>query len=158
MFKRMLVPIDGSHSSATIVPYAAELAQRLGCRVDLLLVEPASGARLPHPDHHRPQPNQRNGEAGTLVIAATTPSLIREANERYVQRHVEEFEALGVEAAGSVTCGDAVEEILRAALELRSDAIAMATRKMGNFAKKDTGSIAEEVLWRTRLPVFMIAG
>jgi nucleotide-binding universal stress UspA family protein len=157
VFKRMLVPIDGSHSSAAVVPYAAELAKRLECRVDLLLVEPTSGARLPHPDHHRTQPGA-NGERGALTLGApSTPPEIRAANERYVRRHVEEFEALGVEAAGAVVCGDPVEEILRAALECRSDAIAMTTRKMANYARRETGSIAEEVVWRTKLPVIMVA-
>ncbi len=157
MFKRMLVPIDGSHASASVVPYAGVLAQRLGCRVDLLLVEPASGAKLPHPDHHRPQPKVRDSEAGALVVGSATPRHIRDANERYVARHVEEFEVLGLRAHGLVVCGNTVEEILRAALELRSDVIAMATRKLANFARKDTGSIAEEVLWRSKLPVLMIA-
>ena len=157
MFKRMLVPIDGSHSSASVVPYAAALAQRLGCRVDLLLVEPTSGPKLPHPEHHRPQPKVRDSEAGALVVGSSTPRHVREANERYVARHVEEFEALGVSADGQVVCGDAVDQILRAALDLRSDVIAMATRKLANFARRETGSIAEEVLWRSKLPVLMIA-
>lgn len=156
MFNRMLVPIDGSHSSATVVPYAAELAKRLGSRVDLVLVEPSSGARLPHPEHHRPGARGK-GEAGTLVVGSTTPQHIRAANERYVARHVEEFEALGVHASGQVVCGDPVDEILHAALELRSDVIAMATRKLSQFARRETGSIAEEVLWRSRLPVLLIA-
>ena len=135
MFKRMLVPVDGSHSSATVVPLAAELAQRLACRVDLLLVEPPSGAQLPHPDHHRAQPH-RSGEAGALMIGtSTTPADVRAANERYVQRHVEEFEALGVEASGSVVCGEAFDEILRSALSCRSEAIGMTTRKMSNYGR-----------------------
>jgi nucleotide-binding universal stress UspA family protein len=157
MFKRMLVPIDGSHASAAVVPYASALAQRLGCHVDLVLVEPPSNARLPHPDHHRPGPRVQRGETGALAIASTTSELVRKANERYVARHVEEFEALGVEATGQVVCGDTVGEILRAALELRSDVIAMATRKMSNYARKDTGSISEEVLWRSKLPVLLVA-
>jgi nucleotide-binding universal stress UspA family protein len=157
MFKRMLVPIDGSHSSAAVVPLASELARRLGCSVDLVLVEPVSGAKLPHPEHHRPQPRKVTGEAGSLVLGSTTPRHVREANERYVRRHVEEFEAAGVTASGQVVCGDAAEEILRAALELRSDVIAMTTRKLSNFARRDTGSIAEEVLWRSKLPVLLVA-
>lgn len=157
MFKRMLVPIDGSHSSATVVPYAAELAKRLECRVDLLLVEPTSGAQLPHPEHHRPTERKPTGETGSLVVGTSTPKHVREANERYVQRHVEEFEALNVEAAGAVVCGDPVDEILRAALDLRSDAIAMTTRKLSNYSRKETGSIAEEVLWRSKLPVLLVA-
>ena len=155
MFKRMLVPIDGSHGSATVVPYAADLAKRLECRVDLLLVEPPDGAKLPHPDHHRPA--KQNGATATLVEGTATLVEVRQANERYVQRHVEEFEALGVEAGGSVACGEPVDQILKAALELRSDVIAMATRKLSNFSKRETGSIAEEVLWRSKLPVLLVA-
>jgi nucleotide-binding universal stress UspA family protein len=156
MYERMLVPIDGSHSSASVVPPAAEMAKRLGCRVDLLLVEPGSGAQLPHPEHHRPIA-RRASESNALVAGTGTPQAVRAANERYVERHVEEFEALGVKAGGRVVCGDAVEEILRAALELRSDVIAMTTRKLSNFARADAGSIAEEVLWRSRLPVLLVA-
>jgi nucleotide-binding universal stress UspA family protein len=151
MFNRMLVPIDGSHSSATIVPYAAEMAKRIGCRVDLLLVEPPDGGRLPHPEHHR----AASGDGGTAVATAATE--VREANTRYVQRHVEEFEALGVEATGQVVSGDPVDQILEAALKHRSDVIAMASRKLSNYSKRDTGSVSEEVLWRSKLPVLIIA-
>lgn len=155
MFKRMLVPIDGSHGSASVVPYAADLAKRIGCSVDLLLVEPPEGAKLPHPDHHRP--GRTNGHVATLVPGTQTTTEVRAANERYVHRHVEEFEALGVEASGKVVCGEPAQEILKAALLLRSDVIAMATRKLSNFQQRDTGSIAEEVLWRSKLPVLLVA-
>lgn len=155
MFKRMLVPIDGSHSSATVVPYAAELAKRLGARVDLLLVELPEGAKLPHPDHHRPPPS--NGHATQVIDGTATLVHVRQANERYVQRHIEEFEALGVPATGKVVFGEPVEEILSACLELRSDVIAMASRKLSNYSIRDTGSIAEEILWRSKLPVLLIA-
>ena len=155
MFKRMLVPIDGSHGSASVVPYAADLAKRIGCSVDLLLVEPPDGAKLPHPDHHRP--GRTNGHVATLVPGTQTTTEVRSANERYVHRHVEEFEALGVEASGKVVCGEPAQEILKAALLLRSDVIAMATRKLSNFQQRDTGSIAEEVLWRSKLPVLLVA-
>jgi len=156
MYDRMLVPIDGSHSSAAVVPPAAELAHRLGTRVDIVLVEPPVGATLPHPEHHRPIA-QRVNESQVLVAGTCTPQAVRAANERYVARHVEEFEALGVNAEGHVVCGEAVEEIVRSALQCRSDLIAMTTRKMSNFARQETGSIAEEVVWRSRLPVLLIA-
>ena len=157
MFKRMLVPIDGSHGSSAIVPYAAQLARSLGCHVDLLLVEPASGATLPFPEQHRPRAKKHGGESGALVVGSKTPAHVREANERYIARHVEEFATLGVEAAGHVVCGDIVDEILAAALDRRSDVVVMATRKLAAFARRETGSIAEEVLWRSKLPVLMVA-
>ena len=155
MFKRMLVPIDGSHGSSAVVPYAAQLARSLGCRVDLLLVEPPSGGTLPYPERRRTEP-KRDGEAGTLVVGSRTPAHVREANERYIARHVEEFTSLGVEAAGQVVCGEIVDEILSAALDNRSDVVVMATRKLAG-ARREKGSIAEEVLWRSKLPVLMVA-
>lgn len=150
----MLVPIDGTLQSAAVVPYAAALAQQLGCEVDLLLVEPVEGARLPHPDHHRPAPEEHRS---STVVGTRTPSHVRQANERYVRHHVEEFEALGVKATGRVAWGLAAESILAAALELRSDVIAMTSRKMANFTQRETGSVSEEVLWRSKLPVLLIA-
>jgi nucleotide-binding universal stress UspA family protein len=156
MFRRLLIPVDGSHASAAIVPYAGELATRLGCEVDVLLVEPASNPSMPHPEHHKPLP-KRDGEAGAMMLGTSTPAYVREANERYVQRHVEELAALGVTAFGAVVCGDPVEEIMRAALDRRCDAIAMASRKLSNYSRNKTGSIAEEVLWRSKLPVLMVA-
>jgi nucleotide-binding universal stress UspA family protein len=155
MFKRMLVPIDGSHASASVVPYAVDMAARLNCEVALLLVEPVEGAGLPHPDHHK-APEPSDGPM-TYVVGTRTPAHVRTANERYVARHVEEFEARGVKASGKVTCGLAAEQILAAALHFRSDVIAMASRKLSGFEHRETGSIAEEVLWRSKLPVLLIA-
>jgi nucleotide-binding universal stress UspA family protein len=153
----MLVPIDGTNGSAAIVPYAAQLAARLGCEVDLLLVEPVEGARLPHPDHHRNGAELNGKTTIATVIGTKTPLHIREANDRYMKQRVEEFETFGVSATGRVVWGDPVETILAAALQLRSDVVAMASRKLSQFAQRDTGSVSEEVLWRSRLPVLLIA-
>ena len=55
-----------------------------------------------------------------------------------------------------MVCGEIVDEILSAALDHRSDVIVMATRKLAS-ARREKGSIAEEVLWRSKLPVLMVA-
>ncbi|MEX0785416.1 MAG: universal stress protein [Dehalococcoidia bacterium] len=150
MLRRMLVPIDGTRSSTSVVPYAAEIAKRLGCRVDILLVEPEEGAEMPHPLHHH---HDENGGAD----AVPAPEEIHQANKRHVRHHAEEFEALGVEASSHVRIGVPVDEILQTALDLRCDLIAMATRHRGRFARPDSTSVAEEVVWRSRLPVLLVA-
>ena len=155
MFRRMLIPVDGTRSSGSVVPHAAELARRLGCQVDLLLVQPERGARLPHPEHH--MAGKGNGESGRLSVGGSSGGEIEDANQRYVARHVEELAAQGVEAKGHLRSGTPVEEILRAALDLRCDMIAMATRYRGQFARPAKGSVAEEVVWRSRLPMLLVA-
>lgn len=153
MLRRMLVPIDGTRSSTSVVPYAAEIAKRLGCRVDVLLVESEKNPEMPHPLHH--QYGDDNG--GSDKRERPTPEEVHQANKRHVRHHAEEFEALGVDASGHVRVGVPVDEILQTALDMRCDLIAMATRHRGRFARPDKTSVAEEVVWRSRLPVLLVA-
>ncbi len=155
MSRRMLIPIDGSRGSSSVIPYAAELARSMGCRVDLLLVQPERHAKLPHPIHHRPATH--GGESGTATVGSPAADEIRKANQQFVDRHAEEFDALGLEANGHVRIGKPVEEILRAALDLRCDLIAMATRHHGRSVRPKSTRVAEKIVWRSRLPVLLIA-
>ncbi len=150
MLRRILVPIDGSRSSTSVIPYIAELANALGCRVDLVLVEDGNGAGPP-----RREPG--GGESGSPVMGEPTPERTRTDHERHVARHIEELQVLGVQAGGHIRRGEPVEEILRAALELRCDLIGMTTLHRGRFARSESGSVAEEVAWRSRLPVLLVA-
>ena len=155
MSRRMLIPIDGSRGSSSVIPYAAELAQSMGYHVDLLVIQPERNAKLPHPIHHRVADHA--GESGMASVGSPTTDEIRQANQEYVDRHAEEFDALGLETNGHVRIGKPVEEILRAALDLRCDLVAMATRYRGRSARPKSTSVAEEIVWRSRLPVLLIA-
>ena len=155
MSRRMLIPIDGSRGSSSVIPYATELAKSMGYQVDLLLVQPERHAKLPHPIHHRSA--DHSGEAGAATVGPPSADKIREANQEFVKRHAEEFDALGLKANSHVRVGKPVEEILQAALELRSDLIAMTTRYRGGSGRPKSRSVAEEIVWRSRLPVLLIA-
>jgi nucleotide-binding universal stress UspA family protein len=148
VFQRMLVPLDGTRSSAAVLPYAVDLAAHLRCRVDLLLVEPSHGGRLPHPEHHA----RKHGGPATA-----SPLEVNIAYRRYLERHAADFQAHGLETACHVRSGDPVEEILRAALELRCDVIAMTTLNRDRYAYREGVSVSREVLWRSRLPVLLLA-
>ena len=155
MIQRILVPLDGTRGSASVVPYAAAMASRMPFKVNLLLVQPESGARLPHPEHH--QKNSRNRASGKSSTDASAEEDLTRANERYLARHAQEFHQLGVETEEHLRWGVEVNEILHAALDLRCDFIAMATRYRGQHARSDKRSVAEEVVWRSRLPVLIVA-
>lgn len=129
----------------------------MDCRVDLLLVQPERRAKLPHPVRHRSA--DHGGESGTATVVSPSPTAdeIRKANQQFVDRHAEEFDALGLEANGHVRVGKPVEEILRAALEFRCDLIAMATRQHGRSVRPKSRRVAEEIVWRSRLPVLLVA-
>ena len=155
MVQRILVPLDGTRSSASVVPYAAEMASRMPFKVNLLLVQPERGARLPHPEHH--QQDSRDRASGKTLQRSSSDHDLTRANERYLARHAQEFHQLGVETEEHLRRGVAVDEILNAALDLRCDFIAMATRYRGQHARSGKRSVAEEVVWRSRLPVLLVA-
>ena len=155
MVQRILVLIDGTRSSASVIPHAADMASRMGLQVDLLLVEPERGARLPHPEHHKN--GDHTGESGKASLGPPTQEEMKKANQRYLARHAEEFKELDVKTTQHVRRGKPVDEILKAALDLRADFIAMATRYRGQHARPEKRSVAEEVLWRSRLPVLLVA-
>ena len=155
MVQRILVPIDGTRSSASVVPYAVETASRMDLQVDLLLVEPERGTRLPHPEHH--SNGDHGGESGKAALGPPTDVEMKKANQRYLARHAEEFKDLDIKTKQHVRRGKPVDEILMAALDLRADFIAMATRFRGQHARPEKRSVAEEVLWRSRLPVLLVA-
>ena len=155
MVQRILVPLDGTRSSASVVPYAAEMASRMDFRVNLLLVQPSRGARLPHPDHHQQKGQDR--ASGKSPQHSSSDDDVAQANERYLARHAQEFHQLGVETEEHLRRGVPVDEILNAALDLRCDFIAMATRYRGQHARSAKRSVAEEVVWRSRLPVLLVA-
>ena len=95
MVQRILVPLDGTRSSASVVPYAAEMASRMPFKVNLLLVQPERGARLPHPEHH--QQDSRDRASGKTLQRSSSDHDLTRANERYLARHAQEFHQLGVE-------------------------------------------------------------
>ncbi len=155
MVQRILVPLDGTRSSASVIPYAAEMASRMPFKVNLLLVLPERGGRLPHPEHH--QQNGQDRASGKSPNSSSADDELTRANERYLARHAQEFHQIGVETEEHVRWGVPVDEILHAALDLRCDFIAMATRHRGQHARSEKRSVAEEVVWRSRLPVLLVA-
>ena len=66
MYKSILVPLDGSEVAASVLPYVADLAKRLGAAVTLLTVmapaRPAPAGDRPRPPGYRP--TKQEGDPG----------------------------------------------------------------------------------------------
>ena len=90
-------------------------------------------------------------------MGSPTADEIRKANQQFVDRHTEEFDALGLVANGHARIGKPVEEILRTAPDLRCDLIAMATRRRGRSVRLKSARVGEEIVWRSRLHVLLVA-
>ena len=141
MYKRMLVPLDGSELAELVFGYAKELAGRLD--LDLILLH-VSGPR----------------EQDLLPMYR---AYIERAAEVVGRQSVEVQEKTrtkpggrAIEARGEVVVGHPAEEILRYADENNIDIILLATHGRSGVKRWAMGSIADKVLRTSKIPVWLV--
>jgi len=139
MYKKMLVPIDGSLRSEVVVRHAAETAKALGCSVRLLTVVDLT---------------KDNGKKTTNNVGNAPKASDEAASLAWVESEIEQAEGLSPEM--EVRFGNPGEEILKAASEYGSDIIAMATHSRRGFARLVFGSVADQVLRESHVPLLLI--
>ncbi|HXH10598.1 MAG TPA: universal stress protein [Alphaproteobacteria bacterium] len=136
MYKRILVPLDGSTLAEGVLPHVTELAKSLGAEVVLLRV--AFAHIFPGADP-----------------IATQVTAVQEA-EDYVTELAKKLQEQGVRAEAKVRYGDAVEEILDHVAWDHIDLIAMATHGRTGLARVVMGSVTEQVLRRAPVPMLLL--
>jgi nucleotide-binding universal stress UspA family protein len=141
MYKRVLVPIDGSEVAEAIMPFMLDIAGPLDLDVILLQV-------------NRPIPPMVF--EGSRHMEVEDIEARRAEAEAYLAGLAAEMEAKGVRASTRVRRGDPVEEILAAAKEEQADLIAMSTHGRTGPARLLFGSVAEGVLRHATVPVFLM--
>jgi nucleotide-binding universal stress UspA family protein len=141
MYRRALVPLDGSMIAEAIVPFILEIAGPLDMEVALLRVI------LPTP------PVMVEG-GGAMVVDDVEK--LRARAEEYLASVATGLRARGVRATTQVRFGNAVGEILAGAREAEADLIAMTTHGRGGLGRLLFGSVAEAVLRQAEIPVFLM--
>jgi nucleotide-binding universal stress UspA family protein len=141
MYRRALVPLDGSMIAEAIVPFILEIAGPLDMEVALLRVI------LPTP------PVMVEG-GGAMVVDDVEQ--LRARAEEYLASVATGLRARGVRATMQVRFGNAVGEILAGAREAEADLIAMTTHGRGGLGRLLFGSVAEAVLRQAEIPVFLM--
>jgi nucleotide-binding universal stress UspA family protein len=141
MFKRVVVPLDGSSVAEEILPFLAQIAGPLDLEVTLLCVV------VPVP----PQ-----------AVEGTRHIVIEDVEARFADARrrllpiAAGLEASGVRVAIDVRRGEPVAEILEGAKAAKADLIAMTTHGRSGLGRLLFGSVAEAVLRRSDVPVFLM--
>lgn len=137
--KRVLVALDGSTACEAVLRFLMEIAGPLDMTVMLLhVLEPITPQVID----------------GTVVVD-DVEARRREAEE-YLAPISAALRAQGVDTAWAIRHGRPADEILAAAQESSADLIAMATHGRTGIGRLLFGSVAEAVLRRAPVPVFMI--
>jgi nucleotide-binding universal stress UspA family protein len=144
MYKRILVPLDGSELAERVLPHATAVAKASGAEVTLVSVVPLTlgpaGAKL---------------DAIPEALAERQAALKAEAliYLEKVQRNLKDQNVI----AHCVTLdGDVASEIIAYAEKNGFDLIAMATHGRSGIDRFVMGSIAEKVVRGTIKPVLLI--
>ncbi|MBI2161072.1 MAG: universal stress protein [Candidatus Rokubacteria bacterium] len=141
MYKKAIVPLDGSVVAEGIIPFILEIAGPLDMEVVLLRVV------VPIPP---------SVIEGSRHVEVEDPEKRRIEAEAYLAPIVAELRAKGVRAATQVRRGEPTAEILAGAKEAGADLIAMTTHGRSGLGRLLFGSVAEAVLRHSEIPVFLM--
>lgn len=140
MFKRILVPLDGSDLAETVLSHVSEMAACYGAEIVLLRVvtEPAFDYALTTP------------AIGNRIHAG-----MEEDATAYLDRVAGNLKQSGLKVNTLLSEGPVAAGILDAALRIQADLIAMSTHGRGGIARLVMGSVAEQVLQHATVPVLL---
>lgn len=137
VLKKIVLPLDGSESAATIVPWVLELASKTNS--SLVLVTAVQ-------------------QVGVWDATLTMQVMEREEElaEQYLQEQAEELRAAGAEVETRICRGEAAEAVLSVAEEVGADLLAMSTRGRSGVGRWLFGSTASRILQVSPVPVLML--
>lgn len=137
MYKRILVPLDGSRVAEGVLPHVEEMAKAMGSEVVLLRVL---------------QPRQLEGGKYPVAIEVRMKSAYK-----YLGRIRGGLVARGIPVTTAVTSGiDLGDAVADWAKQNEVDAIALMSHGLGRAAKTIFGSVAERLLERSPVPVLVV--
>jgi nucleotide-binding universal stress UspA family protein len=141
MYRKILVPLDGSKVAEGVLPHAKALAYSVGAELILLTV----------------------GANPALDFVFSDPGLAQSAvqeqedrSKKYITEIESELKSAGFKASVQLRIGSVAEVILETAEELQVDVIAMSTHGRTGAARWLLGSVAERVVHNSKVPVLLI--
>lgn len=138
MYKRILVPTDGSAGMNRVIDHASELARKHGAEIHFLyVVNTASFANLPM---------ETSWESVTSMLRDEGETALQEAKDRAGDLRVNTV----------IADGSPSREIVEYASSENCDLIVMGTHGRGGLNRLLLGSIAERVVRSSTIPVLTV--
>jgi nucleotide-binding universal stress UspA family protein len=141
VYKKMLMPLDGSELAEIVFPYARELAGRMDVEIVLLLVSsPSANAFIPMQRAYL----ERTAENLGKEIKAVQKGLGTTARPKPVKVQSE------------LAVGYAADEILKYIDEDGIDLVLMATHGYSGIKRWKIGSVAGKIMSASKVPVMLV--
>lgn len=142
MYRKILVPLDGSTLAEAALPHAEALAKLEDAEIIILRVPP-----IPVTEFLAHDPN----------IAVMLVEDAEAQTQKYLQEKVTDLKARGfVKVTGVMRQGAVPDTILTAADEAGADLIVMSTHGRAGMQRWLMGSVADRVVHHAHIPVMLI--
>jgi nucleotide-binding universal stress UspA family protein len=143
VLRRVLVPVDFTETSDRALEYALELARKFEAKITVM---------------HAYQIPVYGFPDATYITAAEVATQISNAAQARLDAILEAHKTSGVETTAILRDGVAWEEINRIAGEVKADLIIIGTHGRRGLARALLGSVAENVIRTSTVPVLVIHG
>ncbi len=137
MFKRILVPLDGSRLAESVLPVAAYLAEKLGATLLLFHAIEQAAPDTVHGDHHLSDPTEAQAYLNQLAVRVAHGPVI-------VEKHVH-----------SVGQPDVAKSIIEHCVEHQIDLVVLCAHGGSGWRERIVGNIAQQVIARGTTPVLL---
>jgi len=138
MFKRLLVPLDGSRLAESVLPATIYLAERLDATIILFHAIEEKASSIVHGQRHLLGDDEARAYLNDVATRIARPNLSIETNVHPVGAH---------DVAGSIS-----EHIV----ELNADLIVLCAHGHGGWRDLLVGNIAQQVIQHGAAPVFFV--
>ena len=172
MYKKIVVPLDGSKLAEVVLPHLEQIADQTSEVFLVSVTEKIQGwvsehgvlDRSPNQDFTPAPINVSGSLAGPAAaskrfdvdeVPMTMGKMAKTASD-YLEKIAEDLEKKGLKVTISVLAGNPAEEIVRFADQQKADAIMIASRGKSGFSRWDLGNIAEKIVRASRGVVILV--
>ncbi|MFW6102253.1 MAG: universal stress protein [Chloroflexota bacterium] len=158
MYKKILVPLDGSKLAECALPHAEELAKGCGTEEVMLIsvTEQVQGrTRAPEAQELYRRSDRLEFKRAGLEITVTFGKKQRQA-QRYLGKIAKELETKGIKVRTEVLFWPPADAIASYAEDNGADIIVMSSHGHSGPSRWAHGSVADKVLRASRVPVLIV--
>ncbi len=150
MYKKILVPLDGSAFSEVVLPHVEDIAARMEAEVVLVRVVQYVA------DYLAASSTLAAGSPMVLASIKEGDEAVRQEAGKYLMGIASLLSDKGLKVKSDVRFGPVAENILDAADEKNADLIAMSTHGRSGVARWLVGSVADRIVHGANVPVLLV--
>ena len=139
MFERIVVPLDGSRLSTQAITYAIEVGKRFEAEIILVRVIPSPVLAI------------TDGESSDSEDVDNASYA-----KRYLMDWDQSLRSQGVKVSFEVTFGTPAKAIMQLSEAQQASLIVMMSHGYGSFKRAIMGSVADEIMHHSSIPVLII--